>query len=208
MLLINSVTFLLYEVSMSRWVEQFNSHGFHALLEQIEVDLKLIKLEDINPEGCNEISRISKVVSYIRSVFDLSDPELVQLTLLDSVSQNLSLARDRISSFNQDKNVGHLVEVNRYLDQVMQFVSQIPYIKNDREKKAVIESSKSFSKSLSAELGSYQKKSSEGIDTLKSQLAELSPQISASVKAIEDLKNQINSIQQTIQSQTSEFNKQ
>jgi hypothetical protein len=43
---------------------------------------------------------------------------------------------------------------------------------------------------------------------LKSQLAELSPQISASVKAIEDLKNQINSIQQTIQSQTSEFNKQ
>ena len=73
---------------MSRWNEQFQNHAFLTTLISLKSLLQDKELETSNNEiAIKEIGRLNKAVNYISAVVEQIDPELILLTLLDTLNQ-------------------------------------------------------------------------------------------------------------------------
>ena len=193
---------------MSRWVQQFNSHPFLVCLKELRDELATIT----NPEGDSdvtfELARLAKVVALIESSLSLADPELISVVQLDGVNQGLINSRNQVKAFIDNKNIASLVEANKAADNALAYAAQIFSLAGDHEVEALSRASGAYTALLNKQHLEYKQAVTAALDELNKKVAEYNPKTEELGKTLESLKAQLQTVEQTIQAQTADFNKQ
>ncbi len=194
---------------MSRWNDQFQGHAFRATWNSLKTVLGEEDLEKNNNEAAiKEIARIRKVVAYIDSVMEQVDPELVPLTHLDSINQHSSNCLQQVNAFKGNQNIGHLHNANTHIDSVIVLFSQTPFAILGQQKGGLAKAAAAYAGALDQHLNRLNQAVNNEIEAVKSNVAKIQTGITENEKTLGNLNTQLQTVTQTIQKQTAEFNTQ
>lgn len=194
---------------MSRWNEQFQSHAFSTTLITLKTSIEDGELDTENNEAAiKEIARLSKVVNYTQGVLEQIDPELVPLSLLDSLNQHAANCIAQLNAFKSSQSIGYLHTANTYADSLITIISQTPFVALGLQKGALLKAANAYSLTLDQHLSKVNEFIDTEIEVEKSKLTKLDTDILANVKELASLKEQLKVVEQTVQQQTATFNTQ
>lgn len=194
---------------MSRWNDQFQNHAFMTSWNSMKALLGDTELEKNNNEAAvKEIARLHKVVKYIDSVMEQIDPELMPISLFDTLNQHATNSISQLNTFKSNQAIGHLHNVNSYVDSIITIFSQTPFMLAGQQKGGLSKAASAYSEVIDQHLGRLHESVETEISTLKTNVATIQTSISENEKSLAALKEQLQSVSQTIQKQTAEFNTQ
>lgn len=194
---------------MSRWNDQFQNHAFRTSWNSLKALLDDSELEKNNNEAAvKEIARIRKVVKYIDSVMDQTDPELMPISLFDTLNQHAANSLSQLNTFKSNQAIGHLHNVNTYVDSIITIFSQTPFMLAGQQKGSLSKAASAYSEVLDQHLSRLNEAVEAEIGTIKKNVSTIQISVSESEKTLATLKEQLQSVSQTIQKQTAEFNTQ
>src|SRR5690606_21929725 len=100
---------------MSRWIEQFENHPFHAVWEDLLTKLKSTNVDDQTvTTSVQELARLKKVITFIDKLINSIDPELVPSATWDNVNSQATACLQQISHYNSNRNIGHIQNANAH----------------------------------------------------------------------------------------------
>lgn len=193
---------------MSRWANQFKDHEFFKEFYRLKELVFSNQTESQDSQSDLEIARLKKVIAYIDNIISKTDPELISLANLSSCTQSIKNSIDQFNNFLSNKNDQHLQNTNNQIDPVLTFFSQTPFSLNESQKESLNAAVIAYSESMSESLEKYKNKVNLEIDALKSYINQINPEIKVSQDNLANLKQQLQTVEQTIQKQTAEFNTQ
>lgn len=194
---------------MSRWTETFQNHGFRTTWNNFSALIADEGIEQKNNEvAIKEVARARKVVKYIDSVMEQVDPELMPLAILDTLNQHATNAVSDTNNFKNNQNVGHMQNVNSYLDSILMLFSQTPFILTGQQKGALSKAATAYSEVLDQHLGRLKASVDKEIGGIEADVSVIQETITGHEKSIANINTQINTVTQNIQIQTAEFNTQ
>lgn len=194
---------------MSRWNEQFRSHAFRTTLGALKAALEDDELEKAgNEEAAKEIARLNKVVAYLDSTLAQSDPELVPLAHLATLNQHLSSCVQELTAFKGNQSIGHLHNANAQSDAVIVLLSQTPFAGIGPGAEGLSKAAAAYADALDRHLAKLGRAVSTEMSEVKKNAEELKSGIAETDKGLVSLKEQLQTVTQTIQKQTAEFNTQ
>lgn len=194
---------------MSRWNDQFQGHAFRATWNSLKAVLGEEDLEKNNNEAAiKEIARLRKVVAYVDSIMEQVDPELVPLTHLDSINQHSSNCVQQVNAFKGNQNIGHLHNANTQIDSVIVLLSQTPFAILGQQKGGLAKAAAAYAGALDQHLNRLNQAVNNEIEVVKSNVAKIQTGIAENNNTLANLNAQLQTVTQTIQKQTAEFNTQ
>ena len=194
---------------MSRWNDQFQNHAFRTSWNSFKALLEDAELEKNNNEAAvKEIARLRKVVKYIDSVMEQIDPELMPISLFDTLNQHATNSITQLNTFKSNQAIGHLHNVNTYVDSIITIFSQTPFILAGQQKGSLSKAASAYSEVLDQHLSRLNEAVKVEIGGIKNNVAAIQTSIVENEKSLATLKEQLQSVSQTIQKQTAEFNTQ
>lgn len=194
---------------MSRWNDQFQNHAFRTSWNSLKALLDDAELEKNNNEAAvKEIARIHKVVKYIDSVMDQIDPELMPISLFDTLNQHATNSISQLNTFKSNQAIGHLHNVNTYVDSIITIFSQTPFMLAGQQKGSLSKAATAYSEVLDQHLIRLHEVIEVEIGTIEKNVATIQTSIVENEKTLATLKEQLQAVSQTIQKQTAEFNTQ
>lgn len=172
---------------MSRWTETFQNHPFRSVWANIVEASKVLSLPDETiATQVEELARFKKVISYIDSLIEAADPELIPVSTWNNFLDQATQCLLQINEFNSNKTIKHLSNANNHLDNVIAYVR--PYVVSDSD--AAKAASKAFKE--------YSNTVRDKIDELRSKTQSAISEIAADAKSANELKSQIDTINQEI----------
>lgn len=194
---------------MSRWNDQFQSHPFRATWNSLKAVLEEEDLEKSNNDAAiKEIARLRKVAAYVDSVMEQIDPELMPLSHLDGLNQHSSTCWQQLNSYKGSQNIGHLHNANASIDALIALFVQTPFTLLGQQKGALGKAASAYAATLDQHLKRLNQAVNSEIEAVKVNVAKIQTDIASSDKAFDSLNVQLQTITQTIQQQTAEFNTQ
>ena len=194
---------------MSRWNDQFQTHAFRTTWNSLKALLADDELEkNDNEAAVKEIARILKVVKYVDSVMDQIDPELMPIPLFDTLNQHATNCVTQLNTFKSNQAIGHLHNVNSYVDSIIAIFSQTPFMLSGQQKGALSKAASAYSEVLDQHLSRLNEAVEDEIGGIKESVATIQTTIIENDKSLATLKEQLQTVSQTIQKQTAEFNTQ
>jgi hypothetical protein len=194
---------------MSRWTEQFQNHPFRVTWNSLKTVLGEGDIEKNNAEtATKEIARLRKVVSYIDTVMEHVDPELIPLSHLDALNAHASSCLQQVNSFKGDQNIGNLHNANINIDSVIVVFSQTPFMLLGQQKGGMAKAATAYAGVLDNHLKRLGQAVNAEIETVKLNVKKIDEGITESNTTLVSLKEQLQTVTQTIQQQTAEFNTQ
>ncbi len=193
---------------MSRWANEFKDHEFLKEFNRFKTLIFSSQIESEDLQCDFEIARLKKVTAYIDNIISKVDPELIPLSNLASYTQSIKNCIEQFNNFLTNKNVQHLQNANNQIDAVLTFFSQTPFLLSASQKESLTAAAVAYSESLDASLEKYKNKVNSEIDILKNHIDQINPEIKVSQDNLSNLKQQLLTVEQTIQKQTAEFNTQ
>lgn len=194
---------------MSRWNDQFQNHAFRNTWNSLKALLNDDELEKNNNEvAVMEIARLRKVVKYVDSVMEQIDPELMPISLFDTLNQHATNCVTQLNTFKGNQGIGHLHNVNTYIDSVITIFSQTPFILLGQQKGSLAKAASAYAETLDQHLSRLNESVDGEIGTVEKNVATIQASIVENEKTLATLKDQLQTVSQTIQKQTAEFNTQ
>ncbi|GAB5604859.1 hypothetical protein [Sideroxyarcus sp. TK5] len=194
---------------MSRWNDQFQNHAFRTSWNSMKALLDDAELEKNNNEpAVKEIARLRKVVKYIDSVMEQIDPELMPISLFDTLNQHATNSISQLNTFKSNQAIGHLHNVNSYIDSIITIFSQTPFMLAGQQKGNLSKAASAYSEVLDRHLDRLNEAVDAEVGGIKKNVETIQISISENEKTLAALKEQLQSVSQTIQKQTAEFNTQ
>lgn len=194
---------------MSRWNDQFQNHAFRTSWNSLKALLDDEELETNNNEAAvKEIARIRKVVKYIDSIMDQIDPELMPISLFDTLNQHAANSITQLNTFKSSQAIGHLHNVNTYVDSIITIFSQTPFMLNGQQKGSLSRAATAYAEVLDQHLSRLNETVEVEVGTVEKNVATIQASIVENEKTLATLKEQLQAVSQTIQKQTAEFNTQ
>ena len=145
---------------MSRWIDQFEAHAFHAVWNNLKESLKEATIDDETViTAVQELARLNKIISYVDGMISSLDPELVPLTTWDSFNQQATPCYQQIVSYNSNRNIGHITNANAHADNLITYIRPYMVIEG-KAGKVLQESAKLYAKTIDEYLESFQAKAS------------------------------------------------
>jgi len=193
---------------MSRWIKEFEQHEFHGIWSDLKSkfdDERLNALSDIT--SVFELARLKKVVTYIDELLVLIDPELINSGAISNMNQATIQCRNELNAFIGNLNIGHLQNSNNYIDNVLSIVRSFTTIPKN-PKSAITAAVISYNKELGKYLRSLEKITSEQNLKYTESVKEVNQWYNEQNKFINEMKLSSETIKQTIEGQTAEFNRQ
>jgi len=112
---------------MSRWTDNFRNHAYAATWEAFKLKVNETTLDDESIQtSVEELARLDKVTTFIDGLLKTLDPELIPLPTWDNFNKQCQAATQQLDQFAADRNVGHLNEANKNLDNLLTYVR--PYM--------------------------------------------------------------------------------
>jgi hypothetical protein len=194
---------------MSRWNEQYVTHAFQKTWSTLHDVLSDDELEKNNNEQTvKEIARLSKVISYVDSILEQIDPELIPVSFMNAANQHATNCLNELNTFKGNQNAGHLQNSNNHADQLIVIFSQTPFNLTAQQKGALSKSASVYA----AVLDEHLKKLKENTDTKINEVSEDVEKLNLGTDAVSTnlnaLQVQLKTVSQTIEKQTAEFNTQ
>jgi len=194
---------------MSRWNDQFESHAFRATWSSLKTLLDESDLEKNGDElAIKEIARLKKVTAYVDSVLAQIDPELMPMAHLDALNTHITNCLNQLNSFISNQSIGHLHNANTNIDSVIVLLSQTPFNVFAQQKGGLAKAAAAYAETLDQHLIRLNESVDREIEAVKGNVTNIQTTLSANDKALVDLKAQLQTVTQTIQKQTAEFNTQ
>lgn len=194
---------------MSRWSDGFKSHAFWSTFNSLKStfqDESFYAGQDA--QILSEISRLHKVISYIESYLEQVDTELTPRSSLDGLTSPITNVLQHVAAFKSNPSISYLTTANDFADTAIVFVRQMPMSNNANDKKAIAKSTLSYIKSTEDQL----KKVSDFIDVeiadKTDKILGVEKEVSSTKTELSNLKTKLDTVEQTIQKQTAEFNNQ
>lgn len=194
---------------MSRWNDQFQNHAFRTSWNSLKALLNDGELEKNNDEAAvKEIARIRKVVKYADAIMDQIDPELMPIALFDTLNQHATNCISQLNTFKSNQGIGHLHNVNTYVDSIITIFSQTPFLLSGQQKGSLSKAASAYSEVIDQHLKRLNETVASEIGGLKKNVAVIQTSIAENEKSLAALNEQLLTVSQTIQKQTAEFNSQ
>ncbi|MCP3177444.1 hypothetical protein MJO47_10065 [Desulfuromonas sp. KJ2020] len=194
---------------MSRWNEQYETHAFKKTWSTLHDVLSSEDLEKNNSEqAVKEIARLFKVVSYIDSILEQIDPELMPASFLNGANQHATNCLNELNAFKGNQNPGHLQNSNNHADQLIVIFSQTPFNLTAQQKGALSKSATVYASVLDEHLKNLKENTDTRIDEVSKGIEKLKLGTNAVSVNLNDLQAQLKTVSQTIEKQTAEFNTQ
>lgn len=111
---------------MSRWIDNFSNHTFNATWEDLKTQLEKSEVDETIISNVEELARLKKVIAFVDNALNNMEPELVPLSFLGDLNNQISECRNQISNFNSNKDMGYITNANAYADNLLSYVR--PYL--------------------------------------------------------------------------------
>lgn len=174
---------------MSRWQDKFNSHPFQKIWTQISDETNNLTVDD-DSIGSNveEIARLKKVVSFISSLLNAIDPDLVPLKTWQNFHGQCQPCLNEIKAYESNRNIQHITNANdNHLDNLLTYLR--PYVVSpDKSTAAATRAMKEYSKTVSEGLTKFKDDSLEYYREFKAYSDELRSLKTDFTKQFESLK--------------------
>lgn len=152
---------------MSRWIDKFETHDFHAVWNDLKNSLNEATIDDETViTSVQELARLRKIISYVDGMIDSLDPELVPLATWDSFYQQAIPCYQQIVNYNGNRNIGHITNANAHADNLITYIRPYMVIEG-KAGKVLQESAKHYAKTLDEYLESFHTKASELISEIQ-----------------------------------------
>lgn len=117
---------------MSRWIDNFNSHAFQGIWQQLKDEIDATKIDDETViTDVAEFARLRKVIGYIDGMIQSIDPELVPPGTWDSFRDQANNCYQQLTSYRSNRNIGHITNANGHADNLLTYIR--PYMVVDGE---------------------------------------------------------------------------
>ncbi len=194
---------------MSKWIEDFNlsslTETWGLLLKSLE-EPELIK--KYNEDNIEDIARLKKVIVYLDGILKNLDPELAPLAQITKLNSATQSCVNELNAFIGSGNVGHLTNSNASADQLLMIFHQLPASNFGVSKGNVKNAVSEYSKTIGIYISKYKKETDKNINELLEKVGKINNDIEGNVRMLTGLANDIKTVEQTIQQQTSQFNTQ
>jgi len=112
---------------MSRWVDQFQTHGFQSSWGDLKNSLDASKVDDETViTSVKELARLKKVIAFLDEMINGIDPEFVPMSTWDSFHGQAAPCYSQINAYNENRNIDHIVQANAHADNLLTYVR--PYM--------------------------------------------------------------------------------
>lgn len=146
---------------MSRWIDQFEAHAFHAVWNNLKNSLNEATIDDETViTAVQELARLKKIISYIDGMKDSLDPELVPPSTWDNFNAQSAPCLQQIVNYNSNRNIVHVTQANAHADNLITYIRPYMVIEG-KAGKILQESAKQYAKTIDEYLESFQTKASE-----------------------------------------------
>lgn len=194
---------------MSRWNDQFQNHAFRTTWNSLKALLDDSELEKNNDEAAvKEIARIGKVVKFVDAIMDQIDPELMPIGLFDTLNQHAINCISQLNTFKSNQSIGHLHNVNSYVDSIITIFSQTPFLLNGQQKGSLSKAATAYSEVIDQHLSRLNEAVDAEVGGVEKSVASIQTTIVEHENSLATMKAQLQTVGQTIQQQTAEFNTQ
>jgi len=194
---------------MSKWIDKFNSHALIGVWANL---ISLIQDEEFvdaaTEDNVEEIARLRKVIFYLDCIFKNIDPELTPFNVLVNIQNSTQNCINEINAFKGNKNIGHLTNANNHADTLLTQFQQMPASLYAVSKESITESVSAYSETIGAYISKYKEETEQSVDDLVSHIDKLDEEIEEKKVKLSELDAQIDTVEQTIQKQTTELNTQ
>lgn len=139
---------------MSERDDQYNSHPVWSHLDRVDALLHETedRLSEAGTEAVESHARIRSVSRYSRSLLDRSNPDLVVLSRLANLQNQLQSVVNELDAFNSNGNSQHLVNAANNCDNVLGQVAGLPAVVLSEDVGEIREDIASFRKSAAGYL--------------------------------------------------------
>lgn len=175
---------------MSRWKSNFDSQQINQFIQQSLTALEGMKIEGMSQQDLAEYSRLLKVLKILSTRFSKLDPELFSINNWGNFSGWLNNAQSNITSFSQNRNIGHLQNANNALDNILNIIRPFDVGATVEEFKSIADANAVF-----------QQKIIEELERVIARGNEVKGQLDALSNAITQAKVRLDENNQTIQQQ-------
>jgi len=189
---------------VSRWVDDFNNSTYSQNwlnLQEILKDDNLIDPE--NDLAVQELARLRKLCAYLSELKSSIDPELFPLSPMNMLAQHTGNTINEINSFQANKNHGHLQNAGNHLEQVLLLLGQCMPQAGGGSRAA-----EKSAKTMLVHMELTRQKSTQTLDTLKTESAELAESITGTERTVEALNQKLEQLDSVAQGQLAEFTTQ
>ena len=183
--------------------DQFENHGVHTVLSQLDAALQKKVAKDLNDDAVDNLDRIRQATAFIRGRLEVASPVLTPTNRLDQIQKSVQACLNEINQFQSNGNQGHLANASNQIDAGLNNASAVISLEQpDPTVKA--EDAASF-KSLAQEIiGSLREKAdavAERVGHVESNVQELDTRY-------EEQKAKLNSLQSNMESKLQELESQ
>lgn len=152
---------------MSRWNEQSTNHAFRTSWIALKASLERAELsEDSSSDEFQELARLKKVISYLGTVLDGTDPELIPLGKWDELNPQVAACSNEVLNFAANRNIGHLHNANSYADTLLSVMKPF-VVASGRSARALSEAAKDYSDTLAKFFDIYKKEATDALAAVR-----------------------------------------
>lgn len=173
---------------MSRWIQQFENHPFHAVWQDLLAQLKAAKVDDQTViTSVQELARLKKIITFIDKMINSIDPELIPLGTWDNFNSQATPCAQQIAVFNSNRNIGHIQNANSHADNLITYVR--PYmVAEGKAARLMQEAAKEYAGVVSGYIESFKTSAGEllgEIQDMKTEAEESHSAIQSSYDSVE-----------------------
>lgn len=194
---------------MSQWNEKLNNHPVFSLWEALGNLLYREWGETwLTSNTFESIARMKKAYSYVSGVLENADPELTPNVTLSGLQGAVTKCTNELNAFIGSKNEGHLNNAHTQIDAILVLSQQMPSSMHSVSDSSIRDSVKSYSDAIDEFVVGLKRQYEEAVKGLQGDVVNIKSGLALEADALAEMKNELKSVQQVIQQQTSEFNTQ
>ncbi|PAV26233.1 hypothetical protein CF392_06885 [Tamilnaduibacter salinus] len=183
--------------------EQFENHGVHDVLSQLESAIKKPLPDDAGNDARDNLDRLRQGVAFIRDRLEGASPTLTPVGRLDQIQKSVQSSLNEINQFQSNNNAGHLTNASNQIDGALNTASTLISLEqpNPQIKAKDVVSFKALAENVIEELQSKASSASE-------ELSQLSENIDGLNEQAEKQKHDLNALRNSAEAKFQEFENQ
>lgn len=172
---------------MSRWSEQSKNHAFQVSWTALRSSLEQVELaEDSSSDEFQELARLKKVVSYLSTVLDATDPELIPLGKWDELNPHVANCSNEVLSYVANRSLGYLHNANVHADALLSSIKPF-VVASGKSARALSDAAKDYSDTLVKFFEVYKREATEALASVRESRDESASDARASSVAMTDV---------------------
>lgn len=179
---------------MSRWNEQSKNHLFQASWSALKAALLAIEVrENISDDEFQELARLRKVITYVGSVLDATDPELIPLGKWDELNPQVVACANEIVAYTANPDIAYLRQANDYADSILSLARPIVPA-SGKSARALSEAAREQSETLAKFFSIYKKNASDALEVVRGKRDEAAAVAESAKELVSEIRTARNEI--------------